>query len=150
MATELYFRFDYDNKMNCKCPLIIEREVGNLKIFSTIYCVKATAKIDFILDTHTTVYNCQAFYKFQSFRQVCIMMIIRCRNMQTNQYYMKAIMHQLFARTLPHSNGNKITVFPGCVHMTQLADCDGTTTQAHNHGEVEQKWERLILPIRWW
>ena len=56
---------------------MITREMGKLKTYNPTYCIMDNGEYMLILLTHSTKYIWQAFYKFNAFRQVCTMMVMR-------------------------------------------------------------------------
>ena len=93
--------------------LIITREMGKLKTNSPTYCDMDNWENMFNL-THSTKYIWQAFYKFNIFRQVCTMTIMRRCTVQTNAYDLQAKTYPTIYthHKLHNNNENKFPVFP--------------------------------------
>ena len=92
---------------------IITKEMGKLKTHSPTYCVMDNWENMFNL-THSTKYIWQAFCKFNIFRQVCTMTIMRWCTVQTNEYDLQAKTYPtIYIHHKLHNNSeNKFPVFP--------------------------------------
>ena len=62
MAKGLYFWSDDENKISANILLIIRRQIGQLITYSPYIAEKAKDSIDYILDTHLTECNQQAYF----------------------------------------------------------------------------------------
>ena len=76
-----------------------------------------TERTCLILITHSTKYIWQAFYKFNVFRQVCTMMIMRWCKVHINEYDRQAKTYPTICthHKLHKNNENKFPVFPECI-----------------------------------
>ena len=79
-----------------------------------------TKRICSIFLTHSTKYIWLTFHKFNVYRQVCTMMIMRWCNVQTNEYDLQAITYPTIGthHKLHNNDENKIPVFPECICNT--------------------------------
>ena len=96
------------------------------------------------LITHSSIYTrhtldriyLKYIYVINVLKQVCIMITMRYSN----------IMDPIICthRRLHGSNGNKITSFLGSI-WNNLHNAVVRSSQAHNHGKIWQKYERLMI-----
>ena len=119
MVNDSYFRFDDDNKIKYTFSQSWQANWVSWGHTAPYIERKIIARIVSILDTHLAAYTWQAFYLFNAFGWVCIMMILRCCNLQTNEHDLQAIMypivckyHRLNINRLNTNNWNKVPVFP--------------------------------------
>ena len=72
-----------------------------------------TERICLIVLTHLTKYIWQAYYKFNVFRWVCTMMIMRWCTVQTNEYHLQAKTYPtICTHQNLHNTNEKIPFFP--------------------------------------
>ena len=117
---------------------IITGEMGKLKTGSHMNCRMDNWEKCLILLTHSTKYIWQAFYKFNVFRWVCTMMIMRWCYVQTNEYDLqtKAYLH--------HSRNNVYAISDRIWCKKHLRR---TTTENMKMGKVDTS--DLIMIITW-
>ena len=151
MVNDSYFRFDDDNKIKYTFSQSWQANWVSWRHTAPYIEWKIIARIVSILDTHSAAYTWQAFYQFNAFRWVCIMMIMRLCNLQTNEHDLQAIMypivckyHGLNINRLNTNNWNKVPVFPRYI-CNRWQNMVVQPSQTQNNGKIWQQWERWIL-----
>ena len=90
---------------------IITTEMSKLKTYSPTYCIMDNRE-NLLNLTHSTNDIWQEFYKFNAFRYVCAMMIMRWCTVQTNDLEAKTYPNICNHHKLHNNNENKFPVFP--------------------------------------
>ena len=124
MVNDSYFRFEYDNKIKYTFSQSWQAKWVSWRHTAPYIEWKIIARIVSILDTHSAAYTWQAIYKFNAFRWVCIMMIMRWWNLQTNEHDFLSLMYPIVCK-YHRLNINKWNVMgrPWRIGVNRLPRC---------------------------